>query len=91
MIVHVFTANRIHLVPNIISGFLKHTNLEKQYFLLVGENNFNKGVYSNLFSEFESSNYKILTSYKELKKEGKKFKKDSIILHGVPYKWIQRC
>lgn len=87
MIVHVFTAERFHLVPTMLKGFLMLE--EKQFFLLARNNSDEKDiVYNDIFKERRKKNYVITHSFKELKGEAKKYKNEKIVLHGVPYKWM---
>lgn len=87
MIVHVFTANRKHLVPQIVDGFLKYITKE-QYFLLVGNKNVNEKIYEDIFKKYSKNNYHIIKSFTDLKKVSKKFQDEFVLLHGVPYKWM---
>lgn len=87
MIVHVFTAERFHLVPTILRGFLQLE--EPQYYLLVRSKKDDRdSVYINLFNEFDNKDFKIVYSFNELKKASDNYKDAKIILHGVPYKWM---
>jgi len=88
MIIHVFTAYRTHLVPNIINSFLKYKDNKKHFFMLVSENDFNTELYEKLFKQFPESQYNYINSYKSLKQTVRSFKDYKIILHGVPYKWM---
>jgi len=87
MIIHVFTANRTHLVPSIIRGFIEKITGE-HFFLLASDSEFDKTTYENLFSKYSHKRYKFVTSFFELIAEAKKYKNNYILLHGVPYHWM---
>ena len=88
MIVHVFTANRYHLVPNISEGFaFLFPNFEHK-FILFGSKNIDKNRYESLYKEIGFSSYVFCTSAIEFCNELRKYKKESILFHAGSYSWF---
>ncbi|MBB4120078.1 hypothetical protein GGR32_002390 [Mesonia hippocampi] len=87
MIIHIFTADRFHLVPTILKGFLQLQ--EPQFYVLARTKEDERdSVYIDIFRDFNNKSFEITHSFKELKTVSKNFKDNKIILHGVPYKWM---
>lgn len=87
MIIHVFTAERFHLVPTIIKGFLQ-LDLPQYYILARTKKDARDSIYEELFYNYKNDCFAITHSFEELKRESNNFKNTKIILHGVPYKWM---
>lgn len=81
-IVHIFTANRHHLVPDMVKTFDLYLSEFNQIFILIGNKEENEKVYN-----FETTGEIVcLNSIKEIDINNLKFEK--IVLHGVPYSWM---
>lgn len=67
MVVHVFTAKRYHLVPEIAAGFATtYVNDAKQHIILNGDASLDVKKYYKLFSKIGFSDYTICKSKKDL-------------------------
>lgn len=88
MIVHIFTANRYHLVPQIIKGFLKNFPKGGHHYLLIGDKTSNFNIYQKIFNEYDYDEYTYLKSFGQLIREFNRFKDHKIILHAGPYYWM---
>lgn len=67
MVVHVFTAERYHLVPTIVKGFATFYSKDTDHrFILHGTKTMNKGIYERLFEDIGFSNYYFSHSYSQL-------------------------
>lgn len=84
-IYHLFYANRYHLSPNIIDAILS-CSIKKHYFLLVGDDDTNWDVYSEIFLKY---NFKKFIFSKLLSELFISVPKEApILLHGDSYKWM---
>lgn len=79
---HIFTADRHHLVPDMVRTFDLYLSEFNQIFFLIGNIEENEKVYN-----FEIMGEMVfLTSIKEI--DITNLKNEKIILHGVPYSWM---
>lgn len=90
MIVHIFTAERYHLVPALSLSFAKLFPDFDQLFVLRGTRNLKKNLYDNQFKEIEFENYQFCTSNKEFFKIIKDHKDDAILFHCGDYRVFLR-
>lgn len=88
MILHIFTANRYHLVPSISKGFITRYNNFEHKFILFGDKNLNKELYINLYKTLNFSNYFFCTSLREFFAIIHKHKKHPILFHAGSYSWF---
>lgn len=88
MIVHIFTADRYHLVPIISKGFATvYRHDAEEFFILCGNSQLNKELYDNQFSELSFSNYTFCYSYWQLIKLLIRFRSNTILFHAGNYSW----
>lgn len=85
MIIHVFTADRFHLVPKMVESFYA---LEDNQFFILARNKKDKKdkIYDEIFKD--KSHYIITHSNKELINIALKLRSNKFVLHGVPYLWM---
>lgn len=88
MIIHIFTAERYHLVPGISKGFAT-TYIEdaEHFFVLYGNKNLNKELYVSHFSQIGFSNYVFCKSYFHLVKLLFHYRQQAILFHAGNYIW----
>ncbi|MBV3636374.1 hypothetical protein [Bacteroides cellulosilyticus] len=87
MIVHLFNANKAHLVLDFVEHFLISID-KKQRFIFYGNDDTPWEKYRALMKEYDHLDYFFCFSYRELIKDNILDKRDVIILHGVDYLWI---
>lgn len=88
MILHVFTANRYHLVPTISKGFITKYNNFEHKFVLFGDKNLNKDLYNDLFKPLNFSNYVFCSSLTEFYSIMHEHNKYPILFHAGNYSWF---
>ena len=84
-IVHVCTANRIHLIPAICKNFVDNINFVNQLFVLVGTKDADKIIYQQIFENSICSKCIFMNNLEEVYKECGKWKKYMILTHGFSY------
>ena len=88
MILHVFTANRYHLVPEISRVFItKHNNFEHK-FILFGDKNLNKELYTNIYKSLSFSDFIFCSTLTEFFHIIRKHKNHPILFHAGNYSWF---
>ena len=89
MIIHVFDACRLHLVPAISRGFVKNYSQGISHmFVLFDKNNMYRQKYQELYSELSFTNYVFFQSMSEFSHIILKHKKYPIIFHSGAYSWF---
>lgn len=88
MIIHIFTANRYHLVPNISKGYINNYAEFEHKFILYGNKKLNKQLYIDLYKEYGFSDYHFCTSYYQYIKLLCKYRKQPILFHAGNYSWF---
>lgn len=82
---HIFTADRHHLVPNMLIFFNEKLPDYNHNFLLIGKNPNNNKVYQNIVPESDIFIYENILKLYFLREN---LKSNNVILHGVSYKWM---
>lgn len=86
MIVHIFTAERYHLVPNISKGFVTTYKNDAQHLIvLCGSKNLDTQRYENVYKTTNFRDYIFCLSHYQLCKVLWKYRKTPIIFHGGDY------
>lgn len=89
MIVHVFTANRYHLVRIISKGFVtKYKDNASHKFLFYGDKKLDRHKYDSIFKDIGFSEYVFCTSMKEYLSVIRKHKNTPILFHAGSYHWF---
>lgn len=89
MILHVFTANRYHLVPFISRGFVTTFKEDANHkFLFYGDKKLDRQKYDSIFENLGFSEYVFCTSMKEYLSVIRKHKKTPILFHAGSYHWF---
>lgn len=89
MIVHVFTANRYHLVPPIAKGFATiYKDDADHFFVLFGDKTLDKQKYISIFEKAGFSNYVFCQSMQSFVSIIRKYRKSSILFHAGSYHWF---
>lgn len=89
MVVHVFTAERYHLVPRLAKGYVTtYRNKAQHRILLVGSANTNKVIYDKLFKEAEFSDYHFVTTKWQLYRLLRRNRNHSILFHAGSYSYF---
>lgn len=89
MIVHVFTADRYHLVPLISKGFATvYKNDANHFFLFYGTKNTNFLMYSKSLNEVGFTDYSFCNTTLSYIRLIKKHRRDSILFHAGSYSWF---
>lgn len=97
MIVHIFTAYRYHLVPEICKGFATiYKDDAVPFFVLYGNKELDKQLYLDYLSAIGFSDYVFCQSYWQLIKQLYYHRSDTLLFHAGHYSWhlsslILRC
>lgn len=84
---HFFTADRHHLVPQIVDLLSQDITGFTHKFVLIGSNSKNVDVYQNLANS-RTIDYVLLRNIQELKPLNEKIRHQEVYLHGTPYSWM---
>lgn len=88
MIVHIFTAERYHLVPVISNGFAStYKEDAEHFFILYGDKTVEWKKYASQFSKIGFSNYLFCSSYFNLAKLLFHYRNQAILFHAGSYFW----
>lgn len=88
MIVHIFTANRYHLAPDIARGYVKNYNQFDHVIILFGDQNTNQELYISMFDELDFEDYHFCSNKSDFIKLLKRYKKEPILFHAGNYSWF---
>ena len=89
MVLHVFTANRYHLVPAISKGFVTvFKDDAEQVLLLYGNKALNKQKYIDLYEHEGFHDYVFCFFFIEYLSIIRKYKNSSILFHAGSYHWF---
>ena len=89
MIVHVFVANWNHLSPSVSKGFITtYKSDAEHYYILYGEQNYDKDQYIRLYSELNFTNYIFCQSYSKFLRVIFKLRNNAILFHFGRYHWF---
>lgn len=88
MIVHIFTADRYHLVPAISEGYLKFHLTNSDKYILFGKKTLNKPLYKELYNKYGFDNFVFCHTLKDLYLILNKHKNDTILFHSGSYIWF---
>ena len=89
MVVHVFTANRYHLVPLISKGFATvYRNDANHVFLFYGTSNTDFEEYSNTLQSIGFSDFYFCSSRKSFIRFLRKYRHSSLLFHAGSYSWF---
>lgn len=89
MVVHVLTAERYHLVPGIVKGFLTaYANDTEHRFLLLGTEKLDESLYENIFQEKSFTDYSFIYSKRQLIKALWLNRHNAILMHGEKYLYL---
>lgn len=88
MIVHIFTAERYHLVPSISKGFATvYSNDAENLFILYGNAQLDRQLYINLFSQVGFRNFVFCHTFWQLVKLIFRYRKRALLFHAGNYSW----
>lgn len=88
MIIHIFTANRFHLVPGISKGFATvYHNDADNFFILYGKRPLDRQRYIDQFAKIEFDSYVFCQSYWQLVKQLFRYRKKPLLFHAGSYSW----
>lgn len=86
MIVHIFTAERYHLVPAISKGFITTYKSDAQHrFILSGSKHTNISLYKTLYEDQGFTDYSFCLSFLQLTKTLWRNRKNCILFHAGSY------
>lgn len=88
MIIHVFTANRYHLVPAITKGLIEAYSDTNFKLILFGNKSLDKQKYIDIYNDYEFLNYEFCQSLKEFAVIIRKYKNNPILFHAGSYSWF---
>ena len=86
-IMHIFTANRYHLVPMMVRTFITKVPAN-HFFVLIGNKNTDWKIYKDILREHKCDNYLMYSSFMHFMKNDNTIKTSFIILHGIPRSWM---
>ena len=88
MIVHIFTAERYHLVPGISRGFVTvYRDDADHFFILYGSKQLDKQRYINIYSQVDFKNYVFCQSFWQLSKLLFDHRRNTVLFHAGSYFW----
>lgn len=88
MIIHVFTAERYHIVPSITRGFATvYAQDAEQLFVLYGNKQLDEKLYKNQFALVGFTNYVFCYSFWQLVRILRQYRKETLLFHAGDYSW----
>lgn len=85
MIVHICTANRYHLTPNISKGYIKNYSQFEHVIILYGDKQTDRQLYIDMFKELEFEDFHFCTNNIEFAKLLRRYRNQPIVFHGENY------
>ena len=84
-LIHICSANRVHLVPDICKDLVEQLKDYSHNFLLIGASVDNKAVYTNLLNRYTNVSYSFYDKLENVKSCDRMIKESITFTHGLTY------